>query len=151
MAKVLTNKKGFGMEDAPFMILMTILVLMLVVWIGVTTITAFIHGNDYQSAVNSATDIYKRAKLLTLGYEGSSDQLMITLPDSYALSINDSIYVLTDLVFVNDSLSNSTQLISPLSLKGARMVSENPTLTPGTYNLTLVYSRENEAVVISWE
>jgi hypothetical protein len=143
------NKKGFGVEDSPFMILATVAVMMFVAWIGIETMAGFIAGNEHQSAVEASTDIYKRAKLLSIGYEGSSDELMVTVPEGYVVLIDDTIVSLGDLHYENGTLTNSTELSEPLSIKGIPLVSKESLLPAGNHIVNMTY--KDGEIRISWE
>lgn len=154
---ILTNKKGFGVEDAPFMILATVAVLMLIVWIGVEAMSSFVEGNEYQAGVEASTEIYKRAKLVTLGYDGSTERVKVTVPDGYGVLVNNSIvtvsYInITDPLNSSNSTLNMTGLTAPMLIQGVKIVGANSTfMGPGDYTVQLTYSTKDDAVIVSWE
>ena len=140
MATIL-NKKGFGVEDTPFMILATVAVMMLIVWIGVSVMESFVKGNERQAAVEASTDIYKRAKLASLGYDGSSERLGVSIPEGYAVRIDGSVVALSD----------SEELTGEMAIQGVGIVSSgSATLGSGDHDLTLIYSAEDGEVIVSW-
>jgi len=136
---ILQNKKGIGVEDTPFMILATVAVLMMVVWIGIEIMAGFVEGNEYQAAVEASTEIYKRAKLLSLTYDGSSESIRVSIPSGYSVSIGGDIVALQE---------NST-LTEPLKIKGIQLTSDDSPLESGDHELSLIYSAQNHEIVIS--
>jgi len=144
------KKKGFGVEDAPFMLLSAVVVMLLITWIGINIMASFVEGNERQSAVEASTEIYKRAKLLSLGYDGSSDRLQVSIPKSYQVKVDGNVVALHG-VDVNGTLENLTELTEPLKIPGVGVVSEPPTLEAGTHNLKLIYNSKDAQVEISSE
>ena len=136
---MIRNRKGFGVEDAPFMILATVMVILLVSWIGISAISTFVEGNELQAAVDASTDVYKRAKLLSLGYEGSSDRITIIIPPGYSLLVNGGISAQKE-DYVNESFTNVTPVGDSLSIRGVPILLEgNDTLPNGKHSIRLIY------------
>lgn len=147
---MIRNKKGFGVEDAPFMILAAVAVMMLVVWIGINVMLQFVEGNEHQAAVEASTEVYKRAKLLSLGYDESSDRLRVSVPNGYAIRLDGAVVALGE--YSNESPENATKLTEPMSLRGVVIAGEGSNfIGPGEHDLILVYSKKDEKVVVSWE
>jgi hypothetical protein len=147
MATIRHNKKGFGVEDAPFMILAAVAVMMLVVWIGVSAMAQFVSGNERQAAVEAAADIYARARLVSLGYEGSSDRISVSLPRGYAIRVDGGIAAFGGAT--NGSLENATQLTEQISIQGVEMEAEGGIMPEGQHNVLMLY--ENGKVKVSWD
>ncbi len=145
------KRKGIGVEDTPFMVLAAVAVIMMVTWIGISVMATFVEGNERQTAIQAATDIYKMAKLVSLGYDGSSERKSIYIPHGYAIEIDGEISVLSDTQFVNGTLTNSTLLSEPLVIRGVEMAAELPVLPPGDHELLLTYSAEDGKVFVYWE
>jgi len=144
---MMRNRKGFGVEDAPFMILATVMVIMLVAWLGISIVSEFVEGNEMQAAVDASTDIYKRAKLLSLGYEGSSDRITVMIPQGYSLLLDGSITPQKE-TYVNESFTNYTPISESLGIRGIPMLLEgNDTLPQGRHQLRLIY--EDGTIYIS--
>jgi len=145
------RRKGFGVEDAPFMILAAVAVMMLIIWIGINVMAQFVEGNEYQAAVEASTEIYKRAKLVSLGYDGSSDRIKVSIPQNYAIAIDGGSVVATGLTKVNESFTNATELTEPMSIQGIEIVSDGTgRIDAGDHDLVLTYSRKDAQVIISW-
>jgi hypothetical protein len=136
---MIRNKKGVGVEDSPFFILATVAVMMLIVWIGMEIMIGFVEGNEYQAAIEASTEIYKRAKLLSLAYDGSTDSITVVIPEGYSVLIDGSIV----------TLGNNESLTEPLSIKGVFLTSEEKMLEPGQHDLFLNYSADDGTIYIS--
>ena len=137
---IILNNKGFGVEDTPFMILATVAVMMLIVWIGMNIMVKFVEGNEYQAAVEASTEIYKRAKLVSLGYDGSSERLQVSIPEGYSVRVDGSVVALLD----------SEELTDAMVIQGISVVSAGSnTIGSGDHELTLTYSADDGTVVIS--
>lgn len=132
------------------MILAAVAVMMLVIWIGMNVIAQFVSGNEYQVAVDASTEIYKRAKLLSLGYDGSSDSFSISIPPGYAIQVEDGSVVALG-SYSEEQSGNSTELTERMVIRGVAIVSGNAVLGPGDYELTLIYSKKDASVAISWD
>lgn len=144
------KKKGFGVEDAPFMLLAAVAVMLLITWIGINIMASFVEGNERQSAVEASTEIYKRAKLLSLGYGGSSDKLQVSIPQGYQIRVDGNVVALHG-VDVNGTLENLTELTPPLGIIGVGITSEPSNLEAGDHDLRLVYNSKDAKVEISSE
>jgi hypothetical protein len=105
---------------------------------GINVMAQFVEGNEYQAAIEASTDIYKRAKLLSLAYEGSSDSLDVSLPEGYYIRIGDSVTAFD---------SNNTALSEPLNIRGVPILSDRENLS-GQEKLEMIY--ENGEIRISW-
>jgi len=143
--------KGVGVEDTPFMVLAAVAVIMMVAWIGINVMTMFVEGNERQATIGSSMDIYKMAKLVSLGYDGSSERLTVWIPEGYAVMIDGEAVALCNAEFSNGTLTNSTQLTEPLKIRGVEMVAETSVMPPGEHQVLLTYSAEDAEVVVSWE
>ena len=138
------KRKGFGLEDSPFMILATVAVMLLTVWIGVNVLGSFVNGNDYQSAVEASSDIYKRARLVGMGYDGSSDTVFVSVPQGYAVLVDG--YV----VAVKQSGNSTSELTERMEMSGVPMQGANGSLMgPGDHEVRLEYSKD-EGISIYW-
>ncbi len=142
------KRKGVGVEDTPFMVLAAVAVIMMVTWIGINVMATFVEGNERQTAIQAATDIYKLAKLASLGYDGSSERISVSVPEGYAIEIDGRISVLSDAQFANGTLMNSTLLSEPLVIRGVEVSAEPPLLPPGDHDLLLTYHAEDGKVVV---
>jgi hypothetical protein len=147
--QLLRNRKGFGVEDTPFMLLAAVAVMMLVVWIGMSAMAQFVEGNEQQAAVEASTEIYKRAKLVSLGYDGSSDSFAVSVPRKYALVISRGEIVAVGGEYVNETFVPSAGLTEPLSIRGVDM--SGGMIPEGDHNITVIYSRKDARVTVSWE
>jgi len=143
--------KGVGVEDAPFMVLAAVAVIMMVVWIGISVMAAFVEGNERQATIEASMDIYKMAKLTSLGYDASSERLAVWIPKGYAVMIDGYALALGDAEFANGTLMNSTRLTEPLRIQGVQMVAENMIIPPGEHEMRLTYSAKDAEVTIYWE
>jgi len=141
------RKKGFGVEDTPFMITAAVLVMMVVVWIGSSALATFTNGNERQAAADAASEIFKRARLVSVGYDGSSDRLRVSVPEGYALRIDGSVVALGNCT--NGSVDGAVELTSPMSVQGVSIIGD--TIGPGEHKVSLVYSRKDGTVSVSWE
>jgi uncharacterized protein (UPF0333 family) len=137
------KKKGFGVEDTPFMILATVAVMMLVVWIGVGVMAQFTQGNEHQSAINAASNIYKAARLVSLGHNGSSDEVFVSVPGGYSISIDGGI------VALKTEDNSSSQLTDELTISGVGIIADSE-IPPGEYTIKLIYASENAEVKVIW-
>lgn len=143
------KRKGFGAEDAPFMILAAVAVMMVVTWIGINAMASFGEGNERQAAVDASTEIYKRAKLVSLGYDGSSERIGLSIPRGYAMRIEGSIVALGGVV--NGSTDNATELTEPMVVQGIHIVgNDSDIMSEGMHNIVLVYSARDDKVIVSW-
>ncbi len=145
------KRKGFGVEDTPFMILASVAVIMMVVWIGISAMATFVEGNEHQAAARAASDIYKRARLVSLGYDGSSDRLTVSIPEGYAVLLDGEVAAAGELRFVNDTLTNSTLLTDPMGIRGVEIEGDESMMPSGTHDVLLVYSAEDGKVELSWQ
>lgn len=143
------KRKGFGAEDSPYMILATVAVLMLVVWIGVGVMAGFVEGNEHQAAVEAAMEIYKSARLLSLGYDGSSDRLAVTVPEGYAVAVDGRVAPLK-IHWVNGSAANATELVEPMGIRGVDIAGAAVFIPPGERDVTMVYNAKDGEVYVSW-
>jgi hypothetical protein len=144
------KRKGFGVEDAPFMLLAAVVVMLIITWIGISIMASFVEGNEHQSAVEASTEIYKRAKLLSLGYDGSSDRLQVSIPRGYEIKVDGNVVALKG-IEINGTLENLTELTDPLSILGVGITSEPSKLEAGDYTLTMVYNSKDAKIDISAE
>lgn len=142
------NTKGFGVEDTPFMILATVIVIMFVTWMGISVMAQFVEGNEYQAAVEASTDIYKRAKLLSLGYDGSADSISVSLPEGYSILIDGGIVARKEEP-INETHSDMTELSEILEIQGVPMTFEEEVLIAGRHDLRLHYN--DGTIIISEE
>ncbi len=137
--------KGFGVEDTPFMLVLVILIMLVITWIGVNTLEKFIEGNERQDTIDAAIEIFKRARVVALGYENSSEELSVSLPPDYAILINDSIIPVTNVA------GNLSPLATPLEIPGVAITSENTTIPSGSHTVHLVYRADDGNVFLSWD
>jgi len=149
--QLLRNRKGFGVEDVPFMILAAVAVMMLIVWIGMNAMAQFVEGNEQQAAVEASAEIYKRAKLVSLGYDGSSDSFAVSVPRNYALVIDGGQIVAMSGEYVNGTFVALNELTGPLSIRGVDISSSDGQIPEGDHNITVIYSRKDARVTVSWE
>jgi len=138
--------KGFGVEDTPFMIIAAVLVMMVVVWVGSSALVGFIKGNERQAAADAASEIFKRARLVSVGYDGSSDRLRVSVPVGYAVRIDGSVVALGN---CTNGTGSGVELTQPMSIQGVRIV--GGTIGPGQHEVSLVYSRKDGTVSVLWE
>jgi hypothetical protein len=144
--QIIQNRRGFGVEDTPFMILAAVAVIMLVTWMGLETMASFVEGNDYQAAVEASTGLYMRCRTLTLANAGSSDEITIDIPKGYAVSINGSLSSLA-IDFENETFTNYTNLTDPLSLKGYPISATDPIVPSGRHKFRLINNGDNIEVI----
>jgi len=143
------KRKGIGMEDSPFMVLAAIAVMLMAVWMGITAMASFVEGNERQAAVDASLELYKRARLVSLGYDGSSDRVTVRIPLGYGVSIDGAVVAFGGVV--NGSLENATQLTQPMVLQGVGIKGgESSLIGNGTYEALITYSTEDDRVIISW-
>ncbi len=139
------KRKGFGLEDSPFMILATVAVMLLTVWIGVNVLGSFVNGNDYQAAVEASSGIYKRARLVGMGYDGSSDRLFVSVPQGYAVLVDGC------LVAVRQDGNTTSELTERMVMSGVAIHGVNgPLMGPGDHDVTLTYSK-NDGISVYWD
>ena len=142
--------KGFGVEDSPFMILAAVAVMLLVVWIGINIMASFVEGNEKQAATDASIEIYKRARLVSLGYDGSSERVSVSIPGGYAVSVDSSIVALKGVE--NGTRENTTQLTEPMSVQGIDIMGEESNLiSAGEHDVLLTYSAKDGTVFVSWD
>ena len=146
------RKKGIGIEDTSFMILAAVLVMLVTAGIAGTAMMSFLNDNERQTAFDSASEIYKRARMLSLAYEGSSDVFDIIVPPRYGIRIDDEISALGDAFFDNGTLNSASETIaSPYVLEGVRLQTDNIIIPPGEHTILLEYSLENgREIYVSW-
>ncbi len=136
-----------GTEDAPFMVLAAVMVMLLVTWMGINVMASFVAGNERQAAVDASTEIYKRARLVSLGYDGSSERVSVSIPNGYAVLVDGSVVAIS---VVGESLVNLTRLTVPMSVQGVDIVGDSDAIGSGTHDVSLVYLAEDGKVVVSW-
>lgn len=142
------NSKGMGMEDSPFMLLAAVFLLLLVSYVGVNTLSVFAEGNDYQAAVNAATDLFKRAKLLSLAHDGSYDRLQLNIPSGYAIVIEGGVTP-QRIIRINESHSDSSPLIEEMRISGVYIMSNSSPLASGEHELYLRNELQERRIRIS--
>jgi hypothetical protein len=131
------------------MVLAAVTVMLLVTWMGINVMASFVAGNERQATVDASTEIYKRARLVSLGYNGSSERVSVSIPNGYAVLVNDSIVAVGGVV--NGSLVNSMRLTVPMSVQGVDLVGgDSDAIGNGTHDVSLVYLAEDGKVVVSW-
>ena len=144
------KRKGFGTEDAPFMILAAVAVMMVVTWIGINAMASFVEGNERQTTVEASTEIYKLARLVSLGYDGSSERVCLSIPSGYAVIIDGSVGAVSGVT--NGSIINATELTEPMILEGIQIVGNDlDIMDEGKHNAILVYSAKDGKVIVSWD
>jgi len=144
------KRKGFGTEDAPFMILAAVAVMMVVTWIGINAMAMFVEGNERQAAVDASTEIYKLTKLVSLGYDGSSERTSLSIPRGYAIIIDGSVGAVSGVV--NGSIINATELTEPMILEGIQIIgNDSGVMGEGKHDMVLVYSAKDGKVITSWD
>ncbi len=140
------RKKGFGVEDTPFMITAAVLVMMVVVWVGSSALATFTNGNERQAAADAASEIFKRARLVSVGYDGSSDHLKVFVPEGYAVHIDGSVVALGN---CTNGTEGAVELTQPMAIQGVSIVGGD--IRSGEHEVSLVYSRKDGTVSVSWE
>jgi hypothetical protein len=147
------NKKGLGVEDTSFMILAAVLVMLVTAGIAGTAMMSFLNDNERQTAFDSASEIYKRARMISLAYEGSSDAFDILVPPKYGIRIDGEISALEGAFFDNGSLnSEAAAIASPYVLEGVKLQTDDEIIPPGEHTILLEYSLENgREIYVSWE
>ncbi|MBN2517291.1 MAG: hypothetical protein JXB14_00440 [Candidatus Altiarchaeota archaeon] len=147
---LLGNRRGFGVEDSPFMILAALAVVFIVVATGVQVMGNFIHGNQHQLTAEAAMEIYKRARLLSLAYDGSFDRFEVSVSEGYAVLLDGNIAALEDAEFVNGTLQPGySRMGDQMVVKGMDIKSE-PThiLPPGRHEINM--TKYGAKIHISW-
>lgn len=143
------KRKGFGAEDAPFMVLAAVAVMMVVTWIGINAMASFVNGNERQAAVDASTEIYKRAKLASLGYDGSSERVTVSIPRGYAVILSGSIVAVST---ISGPVENSTELTEPMRLQGVDIAGNgSDAIGEGMHDVLLTYSAKDAKVIASWD
>lgn len=145
--KFLEDERGFGVEDSPFMILLTVAVLLLVVAIGVSALMRFVEGNEYQAAAEAATEIYKRARLLSLSYDGSTDRFEVSVPSGYSVRVDGSVTA------IKESTAGLEEITDAMSIRGVGIESESGSLMgPGGHEVLFTYhAKDGSRVILRWD
>ena len=146
----LEDERGFGVEDTPFMLVMTVIVLLVTVSIAVSVMMMFVEGNKYQKAADAGIEIYKYARIATLGDVGSKQSFNVEVPNDYYIVINGGVEVLHE---QKKTYENGTGYFENQTV-GERMSLESkditgPTLYPGDYRLVLNYTNTDTIEVES--
>jgi hypothetical protein len=145
--KFLEDERGFGVEDSPFMILVTIVVLLLVVAIGTSALMRFVEGNEYQTAAEAATEIYRRARLLSLSYDGSTDGLDVSVPRGYAVRVDGSVIAL------REGTTGFEEITDAMSIRGVAIESESGSMMgSGNHEILFTYhAKDGPKVLLHWD
>jgi len=132
------------------MILAAVAVMMVVTWIGINAMASFVEGNERQTTVEASTEIYKLARLVSLGYDGSSERVSLSIPSGYAVIIDGSVGAVSGVT--NGSIINATELTEPMILEGIQIVGNDlDIMDEGKHNAILVYSAKDGKVIVSWD
>lgn len=141
------KKTGMGVIDSPFMLAITAVSMVIIVWIGSTALQGFLEANNYKKAADAMISIYKSARELSISYDGSSDTISVNLPNGYLISTDGGILSLISDKTVNGS--SQLALASPtMALKGLEISSDPRTLEGMGLNLTLTYDAKDKRINI---
>lgn len=135
------DKKGVGVEDAPFMILAVVFVMLLVVWIGSGVMTGFAKGNEHQAAVTAATELYKHARLVSIGYNGSSETIRLSIPPGYSVVADGEVVAVSDA---------GAELIERMRISSVSIVAEPEEIPAGEHEAILTYFSKEKNVRVTW-
>ncbi|ODS40873.1 MAG: hypothetical protein A7315_07455 [Candidatus Altiarchaeales archaeon WOR_SM1_79] len=134
----LNDKRGFGVEDAPFQIAAAVIVLLVTVGIGAYVLNSFQHGNECQKASEAALEIQKYARLVSAGSEGSRKIISVGLPDESSITFDGDILLYTG----EGCVGNKTLSVEGISIQGNQ-------LGPGSHNLKLIYVKSGSAWMVN--
>lgn len=145
--KFTKDERGFGVEDSPFMILATIVVLLLVVAIGTNVLIKFMEGNERQAAADAAMEIYKRARLLSLSYDGSTDRFSVSVPRGYVVKVDGDVVTLK-----GTESGGFSKITEPMSIQGVDIESSSGDLiSSGGHKIVLTYyAKDGPRVLLNW-
>jgi hypothetical protein len=94
--KALKDNKGTGMQDAPFMVLVAVFVLVFAAALGIYVLKNFLDVQKQANAVDAAEKIYNTADLMSAGAQGSTRTIWVSLPDGYTIEFLDGNVKLND-------------------------------------------------------
>jgi len=118
---------GLGIEDSTFMIALTVIILIVAVSVSATALMQFIKDNEYQAAANAAANIYKRARLLSLTFDGATDVFGVSVPEGFSIVVDGGIYAARG----NQSMSDE------MTIQGVGI--EGDEIPAGEHIMTLTY------------
>jgi hypothetical protein len=117
------------MEDAPFMVMLSVILLTFVTVLGLFISENFISMQKQAQAVDSAEKIFNSADLLSAGAVGSTRTIWVDLPDGYSI----------DFSVGNVSLKGKGNPVGNMGLEGVRFFGDS--LTGGKkYHLLLEFT-----------
>jgi hypothetical protein len=117
------------MEDAPFMVMLSVILITFVTVLGLFISENFISMQKHAQAVDSAEKIFNTADLLSAGAVGSTRTIWVDLPDGYSI----------DFSVGNVSLKNKGGKVGDMGLDGVRFFGSS--LSNGKkYHLLLTFT-----------
>jgi hypothetical protein len=117
------------MEDAPFMVMLSIILITFVTVLGLFISENFISMQKHAQAVDSAEKIFNTADLLSSGAVGSTRTVWVDLPDGYSI----------DFSLGNVSLKEKGSKVGDMGLEGVRF-SGSSLSTGKKYHLLLAFT-----------
>lgn len=136
--KALKDNKGTGMQDAPFMILVAVFVLVFAAALGIYVLKNFLEVQKQANAVDAAEKIYNTADLMSAGAQGSTRTIWVSLPDGYTIQFLDGNVRLNDL---------KGMIGSPLHIEGVQITGEDLPGRVARYHLRL--SNDGAKITVS--
>lgn len=127
--KLRKSNKGTSLQDAPFMVLLSAILITFVTVLGIYLGTNFLEIQKHATAVDAAQKIYNAADLLSAGTAGSTRTIWVNLPAGYTI----------DFYTGNISLRMNGEKIGDMGIKGIKFTG-NPLTRPGKYHLLISFS-----------
>jgi|GEM_PF-2603738 len=129
------DERGLGIEDSTFMLVLTVMILIVAVGVSVAALVNFVDDNEAQAAADAATTLYKRARLLSLTYDGTVDSFEVDIPYGYAVvAFGRGVYVYS---YRDGAYRRMTEV---MELDGVKIMSLPPILHAGKRKITMTYT-----------
>jgi len=81
----LADRRGSSLEDAPFMVMLSALVIVFVAVYGIMLLESFMEQQMMATAVDAAERIYNAGDMLSAGSTGSSRTIWVKVPEGYSV------------------------------------------------------------------
>ena len=130
------DKRGFGIEDAPFQILAAVVILVVTAGIGMHLWGNFNCGNQCHEAAETALDIHKYSKLLSAGSVGSQKIIHCRLPQGFEITFSNGNFTLDGTGNKCDCITTKELGVEGVNIDGSGI---GDTLDSGYHKLKLVF------------
>ena len=128
------------MEDAPFMVMLSVIVIIFVAVFGIKIAESFMEQERRAEAVDAAEKIHNAGDLLSAGSSGSSRTFWVKIPETYSIDFGNG----------NTSLRKDREKVGAMGISNVAFKGE--TLVTGKHHLKLEFLVDyfnNSEIIVS--